>query len=301
MIKLLQELHTSQNDISLHPSSTRSNLSEAFIPFVNERDHLGRLITGTKRNVQGKTQLFTSKENIYPAKKQLLCRIYEDSLNNKNVKELKSSTLTTQLATDAWKTEEVLPRIKKSEHALSEVRTNRSQHSQFRLKNENNTAVSSRDNLSQGGTSSMESFNFDKMQNKQRKKKSKTAVFKEEKIPEMTEMILERFFGKEVKENKQELLLPSVLLARTKTTKTPVSVKQEQVKRFDFKRSVEMKEKTMIPQKDSAAMFVDNRSYFRKLKPENEEERFIQFHNTMDTKFIEMREKLNSLKNAINK
>jgi len=181
---------------------------------------------------------------------------------------------------------------------LNEIRTNRSQ---YKIRNENNVvAASSRDNLSQGGASSMESFNTERIQGKQIKKKSKTLVLKEERRFETTESMLERLFGKEIKENKPELMLPSLLLAKTKTPANG-NVKKEPLKKIELKKNVEMKAKSMIPSKDSAAMFVENRSYFRKLKAEEDEEKYLQFHNTMDSKFVEMREKLNLLKNAINK
>ena len=67
-----------------------------------------------------------------------------------------------------------------------------------------------------------------------------------------------------------------------------------------LKRAIENQGKVVLPYKESAAMLVENKSYFRKIHAEDNKESFLRFQNSMSNRFSEMKEKLTSLKGAIN-
>lgn len=73
-----------------------------------------------------------------------------------------------------------------------------------------------------------------------------------------------------------------------------------QVKSERHMRPIDNKTNKGIPYKDSAASFVDKRSYFKRIKSREDEDMYAKYQQSMNHKFNEMREKLNMLKGSIN-
>jgi len=102
MLKRLQDLSISPHEISSLPNSTRSCANESFIPFVNERDSLGRLIRGSPKKSEMKSSLVSLKEiSLSPTKKQLLSQIYADS---RKAISTRDSLMPTRLTFETWVT-----------------------------------------------------------------------------------------------------------------------------------------------------------------------------------------------------
>lgn len=73
-----------------------------------------------------------------------------------------------------------------------------------------------------------------------------------------------------------------------------------QIKSERHMRPIDNKTKQGIAYKDSAASFVDKRSYFKRIKSREDEDMYAKYQQSMNNKFNEMREKLNMLKGSIN-
>jgi len=282
MLRLRNELSINPDLISPRSVAPQHN-SISFVPFLNERDSLGRLIGITPRRYEKRELLVRNGDS----KKQLLSEIYQDSKTQQSISAVsKTEEVEAPSGMDFWRSEVILPRIKKSDFSLGELKINKAS---IKSRSQNKNSINSARDLPERIRIPPIGF-YDVSGSIQcTKERQKAAIiFEEHRKARPTDLEI----VKEAKENKLERLQGSI---SAKNSSNISGIKTER-----HMRIIDNKPKQPVAQKDSAQLFVDKRSYFKRLKSREDEDLYAKYHQAMNHKFNEMREKLNMLKGSIN-
>lgn len=258
------------------------NSSVSFIPFLNERDALGRLIGVSSRKYE--------KRDLLPRgglgrKTQLLSKMYQDSKSNQV--EVKTEEAESPPSMDFWRSEEILPKIKRSDLGLGELKINKTS---IKSRMYNKSINSARDLPERVRIPPIGFYEISKSIDQTKQKQKVAIIFEEHKKTNGLESIRES--KEDVKTDR-----PNVGNA---LKNIPIVNGSYQIKSERKMRIIENKPKQTVPQKDSAATFVEKRSYFKRIKSREDEDMYAKYQQAMNNKFNEFREKLNKLKGSIN-
>jgi len=260
------------------------NSSISFIPFLNERDALGRLIGGTSRRY-GKRDLLP--RSGLGQKTQLLSKMYQDSKSAQV--EVKTEEAESSPSMDFWRSEEMLPKIKRSDLGLGELKINK-KSIKSRMHHQSTGINSARELPERVRIPPIGFYDISKSIDQTKQKQKVALIFEEHKKTNGLESIRENKEDAKTDRSNVGNVLKSI----------PIVNGMYQIKSERKMRMIENKPKQTVPQKDSAVTFVEKRSYFKRIKSREDEDMYAKYQQAMNHKFNEFREKLNKLKGAIN-
>jgi len=253
--------------------------------FNHSHNSIDRPVSTTNIERPGsKSNLAALKENNFPPQKKTFSRLYNELCPNEALREdVTPYQFGSNFEVNVRKpSDDFLPKIKKNDVSINDSKAFKSI---LKAHKENEPQSSSRDT-----TKRKKKFSFDVSEtskpNGKALQKQKTVVFAQNANDDS-------FVSTDQKENKIEPVTSSYASSKNVVYPSVYQRKKETA-------TTTMKTKDLfIPQSGSAAMFVEKRSYFNKLKVDVGDEKYLKSQNLLSSKFIEMREKLASLKDAI--